>query len=56
MYHLPKMYESPIDIRFIVASKNYSTKPPSDLISEVFKININHVEIYPIHALKNFAL
>ena len=47
MYWLPKMHDIPIGARFRVASKNYSTKLLCDLmISKVFKIIFNHVEVF----------
>ena len=42
MYWLPKMRKTPIGARFIVAL----FKPLSDVISKVFKMIINHVEIF----------
>ena len=38
MYWLPKIHKKSIDTRFIVASKNCSTKPLSDTISKIFKL------------------
>ena len=46
MYWLPKMYKTPIGARFIVASKNCSTKPLPYIISKVFKMILNHVESF----------
>ena len=46
MYWLPKMYKTPIGARFIVASKNCSTKPLPYIISKVFKMVFNHVESF----------
>ena len=46
MYWLPKMYKIPIGPRFIVTSKNCSTKPLFDVISKVSKMIFNHVETF----------
>ena len=46
MYWLPKMYKIPIGARFIVTSKNCSTKPLFDVISKVSKMIFNHVETF----------
>ena len=43
-YWLHKMHRTPICARFIVISKNCSTKPLSDTISKNFKIIFNGVE------------
>ena len=40
IYQLPKMYKTPISVRFIVDS-NCSTKPFSNTISKIFKIIFN---------------
>ena len=37
MYWLPKAHKTPTDERFVVASKSDSTKPLSDMISNVSK-------------------
>ena len=50
MYWLPKMHKTPVDARFIVASKNYNTKPLSDVISKIFNMIFSHV--YFTHALE----
>ena len=42
IYWLPKMSKAPIGAKFMVASKNCSTKPLSDVISKVFKMIFNH--------------
>ena len=42
----PKVYKTPIEARFIVASKNCSSKPPSDVISKIFKMIFNNVESF----------
>ena len=44
MYWLSKLHKAPIGARFIIASKNYSTKPLSGVISKIFKILFKHVE------------
>ena len=44
MYWLPKLYKTPIRARFIMFSKNCSTKLLSKVISEIFKIIFKHVE------------
>ena len=51
MYLLPKMHKTPVTAKLIVASKNFSTKPLSDVISKVFKIIFNHVESFHIKSL-----
>ena len=38
MYWTPKMHKSPIGARFIVASKNCSTKPLTEAVSKIFKL------------------
>ena len=52
MYWLPKMYKSPLDARFIVASSTCSTKPLSSAISNVFKLIIQQVKNF--HAKSTF--
>ena len=42
----PKVYKTTIEARFIVASKNCSSKPPSDVISKIFKMIFNNVESF----------
>ena len=44
MYWTPKMHKSPVGARFIVASKTCSTKPLSQVISNVFKMIYKHIE------------
>ena len=46
MYWLPNMHKIPVGGRFIVGSRNCSTKPLSDMISKVFKMIFNHVESF----------
>ena len=50
MYCWPKMYKI-TGARFIVASKNCSTKPLSDVISKVLKMTFNYVESF--HRISN---
>ena len=38
MCWIPKLHENPVGSRFIIASKNCSTKPLSKTISNVFKL------------------
>lgn len=50
MQWLPKLHETPIGARsFIIASKNCSTKPPSEVTFKVFKMNFN-VNVETFHA------
>ena len=51
MYWLLKMHKTPIGAIFIVASKNFSTKPLSDVISKVFKVIFNHDERFHTKSL-----
>ena len=44
MYWLPKLHKTPIGDRYIIASKNCSTKPLSSVISKIFKMLFRHVE------------
>ena len=46
MYWLPKMHKTPVGARFIVASKNCSTKPLSNVVSKVFKMLFSHVQSF----------
>ena len=46
MYWLPKMHKTPIGCRFIIASKQCSTKPLTKVISIVFKMIFNTVESF----------
>ena len=43
IYWLPKVHKTPVGARFIVPSKNLSTKPQS---FQVFKMIFNHVEFF----------
>ena len=38
MYQIPKLHKNPVESRFIIASKNFSTKPLSKTLSNVFKL------------------
>ena len=44
MYCFPKLHKTPIGDRFIIASKNFGTKPLSCVISKVFKMLSKRVE------------
>ena len=44
MYCFPKFHKTPIGDRFIIASKNFGTKPLSGIISKVFKMLSKRVE------------
>ena len=44
MYWIPKMHKNPVGARFIVASKTCSTKPLTEVVSNVFKMLYKHVE------------
>ena len=44
MYWTPKMHKTPSGCRFIIASKNCSTKPLSKAVSSAFKLIFNQVE------------
>ena len=44
MYWTPKMHKNPSGCRFIIASKNCSTKPLSKAVSSAFKLIFNQVE------------
>ena len=44
MHWFPKIHKTPDRAKFIIASKNCSTKPLSGVISKVFKMLIKHVE------------
>jgi hypothetical protein len=46
MYWTPKMHKNPIGSRFIIASKNCSTKPLSKIISSAFKLIYRQVEAF----------
>ena len=44
MYSMPKLHKTPVGKRFIIASKNCSTKPLSKAVSNVFKLIYNQIE------------
>ena len=44
MYWIPKLHKNPVGSRFIIASKNCSTKPLSKAVSNVFKLIYSHIE------------
>ena len=44
MHWFPKIHKTPDRAKFVIASKNCSTKPLSGVISKVFKMLIKHVE------------
>ena len=44
IYWLPKLHKTSIGAKFIIASKNCSTKPLSGVISKIFKMIFKHVE------------
>ena len=44
LYWLPKLHNTQIRARFIIASKTCSTKPLSGVISKMFKMLFKHVE------------
>ena len=44
IYWLPKLHKTSIGAKFIIASKNCSTKPLSGVISKIFKMLFKHVE------------
>ena len=44
MYWMPKMHKNPIGFRFIIASKNCSTKPLSKVVSKIFRLFIEQIE------------
>ena len=46
LYWLPKIHETPIGARFIVASKNFGNKSLSDVTSKVFEMTFDHVESF----------
>ena len=46
MYWFPKMHKKPVGCRFIVASKDCSTKPLTKVISNVFKMIFDTVESF----------
>ena len=46
MYWLPKLFQTPIGVRFIVASNYCSSNPLPDIICQIFKIIFNTVESF----------
>ena len=46
MHWLPKMHKKPVGCRFIIASKDCSTKPLTKAISNVFKMIFDTVESF----------
>ena len=56
IYWLPKVHKTPIGARFIVPSKNLSTKPLPDKMFEVFKMIFNHVIIFRRKSLRYTCL
>ena len=48
MYWLPKMHKTPIGCRFIIASKQCSTKPLTKVISIVFKMILTPWRVFII--------
>ena len=44
MHWFRKLHKTPDRAKFIIASKNRSTKPLSGIISKMFKILFKHVE------------
>ena len=44
MYLFPKLHKNPVGSRFIIASKNCSTKPLSKVVSNVFKLIYSQIE------------
>ena len=38
MYQIPKLHKNPVESRFIIASKNFSTRLLSKTVSNVFKL------------------
>ena len=50
MYWTPKMHKNPSGCRFIIASKNCSTKPLSKAVSSAFKLIFNQVERFHTNA------
>ena len=46
MHWIPKMHKDPIGCRFIIASKDCSTKPLTQAVSKVFKMIFNTVESF----------
>ena len=44
VYWIPKLHKNPVGSRFIIASKNCSTKPLSKAVSKVFKFIYSQME------------
>ena len=44
MYWMPKLHKTPIEARFIIASRKCSTKPLSKAVSKVFKLIQSQME------------
>ena len=44
MYWIPKLHKNPVDSRFIIVSKNCSTKPLSKTVSNVFILIYSQIE------------
>ena len=43
-YWIPKLHKNPVGSRFIIASKNCSTKPLSKAVSNTFKLIYSQIE------------
>ena len=54
MHWLPRMHKTPNGSRFIVASKACCNKQLSNIVSKVFKMIYNHVEVF--HNKSHFTL
>ena len=48
MHWLSRMHKRPIGSRFIIASKTFCTKQLPDVVSKVFKMAYNHVEMFHV--------
>ena len=46
MYWIPKLHKNPVGSRFIIASKNCSTKPLSKAVSYVFKLIYSQIKSF----------
>ena len=46
MYWLPNLHKTGVEARFIITSRNFSTKPLSVLISKFVKMLFKHVKIF----------
>ena len=44
MYWIPELHKSPVGSRFIITSKNCSTKPLPKVVSNVFKLIHSQIE------------